>query len=127
MAQASGTDDKRRANVTDSVEIAGHKVLLITISRWLSANFDLPLVLDPPRLARVPRAKMVALVHVPKDHPAGVPTDNAQSGTLAPKDIVALRRASREWEPGHRTWFRGDLKSHARVRFVTNMFLRTCF
>ena len=90
MAQASGTDDERRANVTDSAEIAGHKVLLITIARWLSANFDLPLVLDPPRLARVPRAKMVTLLQMPKDHPAGVPTDNAQSGTMAPNDIVAV-------------------------------------
>jgi len=89
-AKGSGTDDERRANVTDSAEIAGHKVLLITIARWLSVNFDLPLVLDPPRLAWVPPAKMATLLQAQQDHPAGVPNDNAQSGTMAPHDIVAV-------------------------------------
>src|SRR5262245_5006512 len=88
-AKGSGTDE-RRANVTDSAEIAGHKVLLITIARWLSVNFDLPLVLDPPRLAWVPPAKMSTLLQAQQDHPAGVPNDNAQSGTMAPHDIVAI-------------------------------------
>lgn len=42
-------------------EAAGNKVLLVTIAHWLSANFDLPLVLEPRRLERVTSARLASL------------------------------------------------------------------
>jgi hypothetical protein len=83
-AEALGVEEKLQADGTDLGSATAPKVLLVTIARWLSVNFDLPLVLDPPRIASVPLNRMVTLYQAP------ITKDDSQTEAKASHNIVAV-------------------------------------
>lgn len=90
-ATALGAEEELSADGTYFGPAAVPRVLLVTIARWLSVNFELPLVLDPPRIASAPSNRMVKLYQAPiADRSPGLAKDGNQSEAKASHDIVAV-------------------------------------
>ncbi len=61
IVQVPGADDEFQAIAADFTTPEGSQPLLEAIARWLAANFDLPLILVPPRIVFEPPSAIAAL------------------------------------------------------------------
>ena len=50
IVQVPGPNEELQAVAADFSTAEGIQPLLAAIARWLAANFDLPLILEPPRI-----------------------------------------------------------------------------